>query len=183
MSLFNSALKVLLSHGTICKLACPKGKPAVQKWWPRSSDAHVGYQRAPGMSSSFVSLTHFLYRNQEYPAKTARLCRRSFNNKPELSTHIVCHRALNFARCLDPPSRWNFHAGWSRIMLMHVPKVLQRIWIYPHLIFHFYSPVLFIPVWEKHLKYQEYQEYRRLTFSVRLTRSWAKRKEHVCNLS
>lgn len=136
MSVFNSALKVLLSHGTICKLTCPKGKPAVQKWWPRSSDAHVGYQRAPGMSSSFVSLSHFLYRNQEYPAKTAHLCWRSFNNMPELSTHIVCQCALNFARCLDPPSRWNicFHAGWSRIVLMRVPKLLQRICGFIHIL-------------------------------------------------
>lgn len=59
----------------------------------------MGYHRAPGMSSSFISLSHFLYRNPEDPAKTACLCWQPFNNTVVVvSPRIFCHLALRCAK-------------------------------------------------------------------------------------
>ena len=67
---------------------------AVQKWWPGCSDAHMGYHRAPGMSLSLISLSHFLYRNPEDSAKTACLCWQPLNNMAVVvNPHIFCHLA------------------------------------------------------------------------------------------
>lgn len=97
LELFPPSLKVpllLLPGFMTSALAHYQKGTAVQKWWSWSSDARMSYHRAPGMSSSLVSLSHFLYRNPEDPAKTACLCwQQPLNNMLVVSPRIFCHFA------------------------------------------------------------------------------------------
>lgn len=100
---------------------CWKANCSQQKWRPGCRDAYMGYHGASGMNLRLISLTHFLYRNQEDPAKTACLCWQPFNNMAAVvSPHAFCHLA-----------HWSFFAqlNWENLNLCR-PLVRLRFFFF-----------------------------------------------------
>lgn len=128
--------------------------------------SHMGYHRAPGMSSSLISLSHFLYRNPEDPAKTACLCWQPFNNMVVVSPRIFCHLAH---RCFSAQlsrgklnlcgTHWRFSVS-TEMCLSALSDEGQSLCFcqFGNLCRCFSEcrgDFSFLPVWEKDLKYQE----------------------------